>query len=179
MSLTRRNLLLALAGASAASAAGCTITAEIPQIQVRDLRFTGIDGNGLTFQVDFIAFNTNNFALDLHDLRAHLLLEGNDVGAGVSTLAAQIPTGRWTPVTAAMTVPWGGAPAFLSVAGGAPMVNYTLRGEVTVHHYVSIRAPFESSGTVPRDFFLRGATNTINSVINSVLPGFGGVQVGP
>ena len=26
------------------------------------------------------------------------------------------------------------------------------------------------------NFFMRGATNTINSVINSVLPGFGNVQ---
>ena len=179
MSLTRRNLLLALAGASALSAVGCTITAEIPQIQVQSLRFTGADGSGLTFQVDFIAFNTNTFALDLQDMRAHLFLEGNDVGAGVSALAAQIPTGRWTPVSATMTVPWGGAPAFLAAAAGSPNVNYTLRGEVTVQHYISVRAPFETSGTVPRDFLTRGATGAINNVINSVLPGFGGIRVGP
>lgn len=179
MSLTRRNLLLALAGASALSASGCTLTAEIPQIQVQNLRFTGADGSGLTFQVDFVAFNTNTFPLDLENMRAHLFLEGNDVGAGVSALTAQLPTGRWTPVSATMTVPWGGAPSFLAAAAGAPMVNYTLRGDVTVHRYISVRAPFETSGTVPREFLLRGATGAINNVINSVLPGFGGVQVGP
>src|SRR5207253_658173 len=84
MSLSRRHLLLVVAGLAAASSAGCTITAEIPQIQARDLRFTGIDPAGLTFQVDFIAYNTNSFTLDLHDLRARMIIEGNDIGAGVS-----------------------------------------------------------------------------------------------
>ena len=175
MSPTRRHLLLAL-GLAGLSSVGCTVTAEIPQIQARELRFTGIDGAGLTFQVDFIAYNTNTFTLNLHDLRAHMIIEGNDIGAGVSAVAAQIPPGRWTPVSATMTIPWGGVPASLLVASGAPQLNYTLRGEVTVEHYLSIRAPFETHGTVARDFFMRGATNTINNVINSVLPGFGNVQ---
>jgi len=175
MSPTRRHLLVAL-GLAALASTGCTVTAEVPQIQARELRFTGIDGAGLTFQVDFIAYNTNTFTLDLHDLQARMFIEGNDIGAGVSAVAAQIPPGRWTPVSATMTIPWGGVPASLLVASGAPMLNYTLRGEVTVDHYVSIRAPFETHGTVARDFFMRGATNTINNVINSVLPGFGNVQ---
>lgn len=175
MSPTRRHLLVAL-GLAALSSAGCTVTAEIPQIQARELRFTGVDAAGLTFQVDFIAYNTNTFTLDLHDLQARMIIEGNDIGAGVAAVAAQIPPGRWTPVSATMTIPWGGVPASLLVASGAPQLNYTLRGEVTVDHYVSIRAPFETHGTVARDFFMRGATNTINSVINSVLPGFGNVQ---
>ena len=176
MSLSRRHFVLAAAGLAALSAAGCTVTAEIPQIQARDLRFMSADPSGLTFQVEFIAYNTNTFTLDLENLRAHMLIEGNDVGAGVSAVSAQIPPGRWTPVSATMTIPWGGVPTSLLVAGGAPQLNYTLRGEVTVHHYVSIRAPFETHGTVPRDFFMRGATSTINNVINSVLPGFGNIQ---
>lgn len=175
MSPTRRHLLVAL-GLAALASTGCTVTAEVPQIQARELRFTGVDGAGLTFQVDFIAYNTNTFTLDLHDLQARMFIEGNDIGAGVSAVAAQIPPGRWTPVSATMTIPWGGVPASLLVASGAPQLNYTLRGEVTVDHYVSIRAPFETHGTVARDFFMRGATNSINNVINSVLPGFGNVQ---
>ncbi len=176
MSPTRRHVLLAALGLAALSSAGCTVTAEVPQIQARELRFTGVDAAGLTFQVDFIAYNTNTFTLDLHDLQARMFIEGNDIGAGVSAVAAQIPPGRWTPVSATMTIPWGGVPASLLVASGAPQLNYTLRGEVTVDHYVSIRAPFETHGTVARDFFMRGATNSINNVINSVLPGFGNVQ---
>ena len=176
MSPTRRQLLVAAVGLAALSAVGCTVTAEIPQIQARDLRFTSADASGLTFQVDFVAFNTNTFTLDLHDLRARMIIEGNDVGAGVSAVAAQIPPGRWTPVSATMTIPWGGVPASLLVASGAPQLNYTLQGEVTVDHYVTIRAPFETHGTVPRDFFLRGAASTLNNVINSVLPGFGNIQ---
>ncbi|MDB4932741.1 MAG: hypothetical protein JWM10_5225 [Myxococcaceae bacterium] len=176
MSLTRRHLVLAALGLAAAASAGCTITAEIPQIQARELRFTGVDPAGLTFQVDFIAFNTNNFTLDLHDLRAHMIIEGQDLGSTVTAVSAQLPTGRWTPVTATMTLPWNGVPASLLVASGAPTLNYVLQGEVTVDHYVSIRAPFETRGTVPRDFFMRGATSTINNVINSVLPGFGNLQ---
>lgn len=176
MSFTRRHLLLAAAGLAALSSVGCTITAEVPQIQARELRFTGVDPAGLTFQVDFIAYNTNTFTLDLHDLRASMIIEGNDLGSTVSAVSAQIPPGRWTPVTATMTLPWNGVPASLLVASGAPQLNYTLRGEVTVDHYVSIRAPFETHGTVARDFFMRGATATINNVINSVIPGFGNVQ---
>lgn len=176
MSPTRRQLLVAAVGLASLSAVGCTVTAEIPQIQARELRFTSADASGLTFQVDFVAFNTNSFTLDLHDLRARMLIEGNDVGAGVTAVAAQIPPGRWTPVSATMTIPWGGVPASLLVASGSPQLNYTLQGEVTVDHYVTIRAPFETRGTVPRDFFLRGAASTLNSVINSVLPGFGNIQ---
>lgn len=176
MSLSRRHLLLVAAGLAALAAPGCTVTAEIPQIQARDLRFMSADPSGLTFQVDFIAFNTNTFTLDLHDLRARMFIEGQDIGAGVSAVAAQIPPGRWTPVSATMTIPWGGVPASLLVASGAPQLNYTLQGEVTVDHYVSIRAPFQTQGTVARDFFMRGATGAINNVINSVLPGFGNIQ---
>jgi hypothetical protein len=176
MSLSRRHLLLAAAGLAALSAAGCTVTAEIPQIQARELRFMSADPGGLTFQVDFIAFNTNTFTLDLENLQARMTIEGNDLGAGLAAVSAQIPPGRWTPVTATMTIPWGGVPASLLVAGGAPTLHYTLQGEVTVHHYVSIRAPFTTQGTVQRDFFMRGAASTINNVINSVLPGFGNVQ---
>lgn len=176
MSLTRRHLLLAAAGLAALAPVGCTVTAEVPQIQARDVRFTGVDPAGLTFQVDFIAYNTNTFTLDLENLRARMLIEGNDVGAGVSAVSAQIPPGRWTPVSATMTIPWSGVPASLLVASGAPQLRYTLRGEVTVHRFISVRAPFETQGTVARDFFMRGAAHTINSVINSVLPGFGNVQ---
>ena len=177
MSFPRRHLLFAVVCLASLFSVGCTITAEIPQIQARDLRFTGVDAAGLTFQVDFIAYNTNTFTLDLHDLRAHMIIEGNDLGSTVSAVAAQIPPGRWTPVTATMTLPWNGVPASLLVAGGSSaQLRYTLQGEVTVDHYISIRAPFETHGTVPRDFFMRGATSTINNVINSVLPGFGNLQ---
>lgn len=41
-----------------------------------------------------------------------------------------------------------------------------------VHHYLTIRAPY-STGTVPRDFFLRGAQNAVQGVLNSILPGMG------
>ncbi len=80
-------------------------------------------------------------------------------------------------MTANVSVPWNGAPAYLLSAAGSPMVNYTLRGQVTVEHYLSVRASFETQGQAPRQFFMQGAMNSVNSVINSVLPGFGGVQM--
>lgn len=172
--LPRRTALLALLALGAASA-GCTINVQTPHIRPRDLQFTGASPQGLTFRVLFDTYNSNTFTLDLRDLRAHLWLDGQDVGSGVNVVRAQIPPGRWTPVTADVTVPWNGAPAFL-MAGGSPMVNYTIEGEVTVEHYLSIRAPFTSRGTVPREFFMRGAVGTINSVVNQVLPGVG-VQI--
>ena len=92
-------------------------------------------------------------------------------------LGAELPTGRWVPVQADVVVPWAGAPQYLLAAASNPNVSYTLDGNVTVEHYLSIRAPFQTGGTVPRSFFLGGATNTVNSVINSVMPGFGGVQL--
>ena len=128
-------------------------------------------------RVTFAAYNTNTFTLQLRDLQARLLLDGNDVGSSVTVLGAELPTGRWVPLTADVVVPWSGAPQYLLAAAANPTVAYTLDGHVTVDHYLSLRVPFQTSGTVPRSFFLSGATGTINSMINSVLPGFGGVQV--
>ncbi len=176
MILSRRTLLAALAASSLA--ASCTLSAEMPQLQARNMTFTGSDASGLTFQCDFIAFNTNGFALDLENLHANLIIEGNDVGAGVAALSAQLPPGRWTPVSATVTVPWNGVPAFLLAAAASPTVNYTMRGEVTVHRFITVHPRFETSGTIPRDLFLRGAANTINGLLNQVVPGLG-VQVGP
>jgi len=170
----RRCLALGLA---AALAAGCTISVEQPQIQVQTMEFTGVGNQGLTFRVTFIAYNSNTFNLRLRDLNARLILEGNDAGSSVTVLGAELPTGRWVPVTADVSVPWSGAPQYLLAAAANPTVNYTLDGHVTVEHYLSIRAPFQTSGTMPRSVLLGGATNTVNSMINSVLPGFGGVQV--
>lgn len=166
-----------MVGLMGAVGLGCTVHVESPRLQVQSMEFTGIDGSGLTFRVVIQAYNANTFTLDLRDLNAHLVLEGNDAGSSVTAVSAQLPPGRWVPVTANVTVPWGGVPQYIAAAAGSPMVNYTLEGHVTVQHYLSVRAPFSTNGTVPREFFLRGATNTINSVINSVLPGFGGVQV--
>lgn len=171
-----RRRCLAL-GLVAALVGGCTITAEQPQIQVQRFDFTGIDGRGLAFRVTFVAFNTNTFTLHLRDLNARLSLDGNDAGSAVTVLGAELPTGRWVPLTADVVVPWSGAPQYLLAAAANPTVHYTLDGHVTVDHYISIRAPFQTSGEVPRSFFLNGAAGTVNSMINSVLPGFGGVQV--
>jgi LEA14-like dessication related protein len=155
----------------------CTISVEAPQLQAQSLEFTGIDGNGLTFRVVFNAYNPNMFDLNVSSLNAHLLLEGNDAGSSVTSVGAALPARRWVPVTANVTVPWSGAPAYLLTAASSPVVNYTLEGQVTVEHYLSVRASFSTSGSAPREFFLRGAMGSVNSVINSVLPGFGGVQV--
>ncbi len=176
MRLSRRSLLLSTV--VLAASAGCTIHVETPRLTARDMRFTGVDGNGLTFTVTFAAHNSNTFNLDLRDINAHLWLDGNDVGSGVSAVSAHLPAQQEVPVTAQVTVPWNGAPAWLLAAAGSPTVNYVLRGDVTVQHYLSVRTSFETSGTVPRDFFMRGATGAINNVINSVLPGMG-IQKGP
>lgn len=171
-----RRRCLAL-GLLAAVAGGCTIHVEQPRIQVQNMEFTGIGQQGLSFRVTFVAYNANTFTLRLRDLNARLVLEGHDAGTAVTVLGAELPTGRWVPVQADVVVPWSGAPQYLLAAAGNPNVSYTLDGNVTVEHYLSIRAPFQTGGTVPRAFFLGGASNTINSMINSVMPGFGGVQL--
>lgn len=176
MSPSRRRSLLLIPLALAAASVGCTVHVETPRITARDLRFVGMDNNGLSFDVNFSAYNANTFELDIRELNATLWLEGNHVGAGVSNVVARLPPMRETPVTGRVTIPWHGAPAYLMAAAGSPVVNYQIRGDVRVHHYLSIRAPFESAGTVPRDFFLRGAQNAVNGVLNSLLPGMG-VQV--
>ncbi len=174
--VTNRRVFLAMA-ALGAMAMGCTIHVETPQIQAQSMEFTGIDGSGVTFRVVFNAYNPNTFDLNLSNLNAHLFLDGNDVGSSVTAVGAALPPMRWVPVTANVTVPWNGVPASIMAAAGSPMVNYVLQGQVTVEHYLSVRASFQTGGTVPREFFMRGAMNSVNGVINSVLPGFGGIQV--
>lgn len=174
--VTKRRAFLVMA-VLGAFGSGCVISAEAPQLQAQSLEFTGIDGNGLAFRVVFNAYNPNAFDLNISSLNAHLYLEGNDAGSSVTAVGAALPARRWVPVTANVSVPWNGAPAYLMAAAGSPVVNYTLRGQVTVEHYLSIRASFETQGQAPREFFMRGAMNSVNSVINSVLPGFGGVQM--
>lgn len=176
--INRRSCLtLGLLGALAALDQGCAINVATPQIQVQNMEFTGVTNGGVAFRVTFVAYNSNTFSLNLRDLNAHLILEGNDAGSSVTVLGADLQPGRWVPVQADVTVPWQGMPQYLLAAAGNPNVNYTLEGQVTVEHYLSIRASFTTSGTVPRQVFLAGAANSVNSVINSVLPGFGGIQV--
>lgn len=179
MRLTRARFLSIAACALVAGAQGCTIHVETPQLAPRSMEFTGIDGAGLNLRVTFAAYNSNTFSLDLSDLEARLIIEGNDVGTSVTAVPFQLPPGRWVDVTANVRIPWNGAPASLLATASQPMVTYVLQGEVTVSHYLSVRAHFETQGTTPREFFMRGAAGAVNSVINSVLPGFGGVQVGP
>lgn len=179
MRLTRARFLSTVGAALASGVAGCTIHVETPQLSPRSMEFTGVDGTGLNFRVVIAAYNSNTFTLDLRELEARLIIEGNDVGSSVTALPFQLPPGRWVDVTADVRMPWNGAPAALLAAAGQPTVTYVLQGDVTVSHYLSVRAHFETQGTTPREFFLRGAQGTVNSVINSVLPGFGGVQVGP
>lgn len=174
-SVINRRWALAAVLLGCASAAGC-ISVETPQIQVQSLNFTGIDGQGLQFHVVFNTYNPNGYNLNLQNLNARLILDGNDVGSSVTVVSAALPPQRWVPVSANVTVPWSGAPAWMLAAAGQPMVNYTIEGSVTVEHYLSIRASFTQSGQMPREFFMRGATNTVNQMINSVLPGFGGLQ---
>lgn len=167
-----RRYALAAAAVAALSSAGCTIHVEQPRITPRDMQFTGIDGSGLVFQVTFNAYNPNTFELVLRDLDAHLWLQGNDVGSSVNSVGATLPPMQEVPVTARVTLPWNGAPTWLLAAGGSPMVEYTLRGQVTVERYISVRASFETAGTVPRSFFLQGAAGSVNGILNSFgLPG--------
>lgn len=167
-----RRFALAAAATLALTSAGCTIHVEQPRITPRDMQFTGIDGAGLHFNVTFAAYNSNTFSLDLRELNAQLYLQGNDVGASTTVLAATLPAMQEVPVTAQVTMPWNGAPAWLLTAAASPMVEYTLRGEVTVQHYLSVRAPFETAGTVPRSFFMQGAAGTVNGILNSFgIPG--------
>lgn len=173
-SLPTRRMAL---GVIAVAALGCTIHVETPRITPQNLEFTGFDNQGLSFRVQLSVYNANSFELNLRDLNSHLYLQGNDVGSSVATISATLPPYRETPVTAQVTVPWSGAPAYLLTGVANPSVEYRLIGQVTVQHYLSVRADFDTSGQVPREFFLRGAQNSINSVINSVLPGFGGVQM--
>lgn len=170
-----RRYVLAATAAVAISSAGCTIHVEQPRITPRDMQFTGIDGSGLVFQVTFNAYNPNTFELVLRDLDAHLWLQGNDVGSTVSALGATLPAMQEVPVTARVTMPWNGAPAWLLTAAASPMVEYTLRGQVTVERFISVRANFETAGTVPRSFFMQGAAGTVNNLLNSF--GLPGVQV--
>ncbi|MBL8603866.1 MAG: LEA type 2 family protein [Myxococcales bacterium] len=169
---SRRSLLLLPLVLGLASM-GCTIHVETPRLTARDMHFVGFDNNGVVFDVSFMAYNNNGFDLDLRDMNANLWIEGNHVGSSVTTLAAHLPVRREVPVQARVTVPWQGAPAYLMAGLGQPVVNYQLRGEVTVQHYLSVRASFETAGQVPREFFLRGAQNGLNNVLQSVLPGMG------
>ncbi len=173
--VTKRRAFLAMA-LLGALAGGC-IHVEAPQLQAQSMEFTGIDGNGLAFRVVFNAYNPNSYELNIRELNAQLTLDNNDAGSSVTAVGTVLPPQRWVPVTANVIVPWNGAPAYLMAAAGSPTVNYTLHGQVVVEHYLSLRASFTTSGSVPREFFLRGALGSVNSVINSVLPGFGGVQV--
>lgn len=170
-----RRYVLAATAALALTSAGCTIHVEQPRITPRDMQFTGIDASGLVFTVTFNAYNPNTFELTLRDLDAHLYLQGNDVGSTVNSLGATLPAMREVGVTARVTMPWNGAPAWLLTAAASPMVEYTLRGEVTVENYLSIRTNFEHAGTVPRSFFMQGAAGTVNGLLNSF--GLPGVQV--
>jgi LEA14-like dessication related protein len=170
-----RRCVLAVTAVVALSTTGCTIHVEQPRITPRDMQFTGIDGSGLVFQVTFNAYNPNPYELILRDLDAHLWLAGNDVGSTVTSLGATLPAMQEVPVTARVTMPWGGAPASLLATAGSPMVEYTLRGEVTVERYITVRTGFETAGTVPRSFFLQGAMGTVNGLLNSF--GIPGVQV--
>ncbi len=170
-----RRYALAATAVLALSATGCTITVEQPRITPRDMQFTGIDGSGLVFTVTFNAYNPNSFELTLRDLDAHLWLQGNDVGSTVNSLGATLPPMREVGVTARVTMPWNGAPAWLLTAAGSPMVEYTLRGEVTVERFISVRTSFEHAGTVPRSFFMQGAMGTVNGLLNSF--GLPGVQM--
>lgn len=170
--MNRRTFLSALTAIGAA-ATGCTIHVESPQLQAQSMEFTGIDGNGLAFRVVMNAYNPNGFDLTIRELNAHLLLDGNDAGSSVTAVGAALPAQRWVPVTCNVVVPWRGAPGYLMSAMGSPTVNYTLEGQVTVEHYLSVRASFSTTGSAPREFFLRGAMNSVGGMINSVLPGFG------
>lgn len=135
--------------------------------------FRSIDGQGMWFHIQIAAYNPNTFELTMRELNAHLFLEGNDVGSSVTNLATfTLPPMREVPMEVDVHMPWSGVPAAL-MAMGNPVVNYTLQGDVTVEHYLSVHTTFSQQGTVPRDFFMRGATASVNSVINSVLPGAG------
>jgi LEA14-like dessication related protein len=173
--VTKRRAFLAVA-LLGALAGGC-IRVEAPQLQAQSMEFTGIDGNGLAFRVVFNAYNPNGYELNIRELSAQLTLDNNAAGSSVTALGVVLPPQRWVPVTASVVVPWNGAPAYLMAAAGSPTVSYTLQGTVVVEHYLSLRASFATRGTVAREFFLRGAAGSVNSMINSVLPGFGGVQV--
>lgn len=172
MRKTFRTLALAATAALAFSATGCTIHVEQPRINPRSMQFTHIDASGLHFTVTLAVYNANTFALDLRELDAHLFLQGNDVGASTSALSASLPAMQEVSVTTQVTLPWNGAPGWLLATAGSPMVEYTLRGDVTVQHYLSVRTSFETAGTVPRSFFMQGAANSVNGLLNSFgIPG--------
>jgi LEA14-like dessication related protein len=161
----------------ALAATGCTIHVEQPQITPQTLDFRAIDGQGLHAHVTFQAYNSNTFELRLRELEAELFLEGNSVGSTAQNLGAfTLPPGHWTPVEADVVIPWSGAPGYLMTAMGQPQVRYTMRGQVTVDHYLSVRTSFEQEGVAPREFFLRPAVGAVNNLLNSVVPGLG-VQV--
>lgn len=167
-----RRLVYAATAALAISSAGCTIHVEQPRITPRDMQFTGIDGSGLVFQVNLNVYNPNTFSLDLRELNAHLWLQGNDVGSTVTSIGGSLPAMQEVPISTRVTMPWSGTPAWLLTAAASPMVEYTLRGEVTVEHVISVRTSFETAGTVPRSFFMQGAAGTVNGILNSFgIPG--------
>lgn len=162
--------------AFAAVMLGCTIHVEQPRMTPRAMDFRSIDAQGMWFHVQFAAYNGNTFELTMRELNSHLFLEGNDVGSSVTNVGnVTLPPMREVPMEVDIHLPWNGVPAAL-MAMQQPMVNYTLQGDVTVEHYLSVHTDFTYQGTVPREFFMRGATGAINNAINSVLPGMGGVQ---
>jgi LEA14-like dessication related protein len=139
------------------------------------MEFTGASAQGVTFRVTISAYNPNTFDLNLRDLNARLILDGNDVGSAVTVMGVSLPARNSIPVTTNVTIPWNGIPNTLMAAAMNPTVSYTLEGQVTVDHYLSIRASFATQGTVPRSIFLQGAMGSMGGMINSVLPGLGGM----
>ena len=146
-----KSSLAAMALSLALASSGCTLHVEHPRIHVTDVAVTGARIDGLVVHVGLAAYNPNAFELPMRDLDAMITIGADRAPAHIDHLDTVLPPQREIPVAVDVLVPWRTIPHALASARSDSALAYHLEGNVTVHHYIDVRAHFARDGSIPRE----------------------------
>ena len=151
-----------LAVASLASVLGCG-KPEPPVLTTRDATVTRVDVNGINVVVRMSAYNPNRIGLDVQNVTAQLLLDGQyDLGTATIQNPVTLAPRAHTPIEVPIAMRWSNVGLVGLAAATAPTFPFVAQGTVRIGGpKIAIELPFRAEGTISRQQVLDAAARAI------------------
>ncbi len=141
---------------------GCS-KPEPPTLTPKQATVTGLDLDGVTFQLDVEAYNPNRIELSARSVTGKITLDGKH-NLGTVTLAqgVKLPAGARTMIVVPLTAKWTDVAVVAGLAAERRPIPFTVDGVETLGgETFNVDVPFRMTGTITHEDLVKAASRSI------------------
>lgn len=150
-------------------AAGCTLFVKSPEVDLKGIKITGLDRNGLQMDLILTVRNDNGSDLVLRGYRYDLQIQSLPVTKGEIFKKTEFPAHSVTDVTVPVKLPYGTVVDLMQHQTNPDRVPYTLVSSFDVETLVgAVTVPCNKTGTfsIPEKFRMSSILNILNGLLS-------------